>query len=118
MLSPCKDYFLENLYSELSPVTIAPDSILFQEIYNLYAANRDGAGGPYFSFNVTYQGHGPYDTEEVWRGDHYTDGRYSTETANIVDNYLGSVADTAEQLAVLVDRLRQEERPVVLVVFV
>ena len=110
-------YFLENRYSELSPVTIAPDSILFQEIYNLYAANRDRAGGPYFSFNVTYQGHGPYDTEEVWRGDHYTDGRYSTETANIVDNYLGSVADTAEQLAVLVDRLRQEERPVVLVVF-
>lgn len=110
-------YFLENHYSELSPVTIAPDSILFPEIYNLYAANRDGAGEPYFSFNVTYQGHGPYDTEEVWRGERFTDGRYSTETTNIVDNYLGSVADTAAQLSALVDQFRQEERPVVLVVF-
>ena len=34
-----------------------------------------------------------------------------------MDNYLGSVADTAAQLTALVDRFRQEERPVVLVVF-
>ena len=110
-------YFLENHYQALSPEAIAPDSILFPEIYELYAANRDGGGEPYFSFNVTYQGHGPYDSESVWRGNHYTDGRYSTATANIVDNYLGSVADTAAQLTALVDRFRQEERPVVLVVF-
>src|SRR5699024_8352079 len=63
------------------------------------------------------QGHGPYDSESVWRGNHYTDGRYSTATANIVDNYLGSVADTGAQLSALVDQFRGEERPVVLVVF-
>ena len=110
-------YFLENHYQALSPDAIAPDNILFPEIFDLYAANRDGAGTPYFSFNVTYQGHGPYDTESVWRGKHYTDGRYSTETTNIVDNYLGSVSDTAAQLSALVDQLRAEERPVVLVVY-
>ena len=110
-------YFLENYYQSLSPDAIATDSILFPEIYNLYAANRDGAGEPYFSFNVTYQGHGPYDSESVWRGKHYTDGRYSTTTANIVDNYLGSVSDTAEQLSALVDLFRNEERPVVLVIY-
>ena len=87
------------------------------EIFHLYEENRDGEGRPYFSFNVTYQGHGPYDTEEVWRGKHYTDGRYSTATTNIVDNYLGSVSDTADQLKWLMDRLREEDRPVVLVVF-
>ena len=53
----------------------------------------------------------------MWRGHHFTDGRYSTETANIVDNYLGSVMDTGRQLQVLFDRFREEERPVVLVVF-
>ena len=99
-------FFLENHYQALSPDAIAPDNILFPEIFNLYAANRDGVGKPYFSFNVTYQGHGPYDTESVWRGEHYTDGRYSTETANIVDNYLGSVSDTAEQLSAAVKEIK------------
>lgn len=110
-------YFIENRFRDLYPHGEAPDEILFPEILRLYEANRDGGGAPYFSFNVTYQGHGPYSTEDVWRGQHFTDGRYSTETANIVDNYLGSVMDTAEWLRWLFDRFRQEERPVVLVVF-
>ena len=110
-------YFIENRFRELYPHGEAPDEVLFPEILRLYEENRDGAGGPYFSFNVTYQGHGPYGTEDVWRGEHFTDGRYSPETANIVDNYLGSVMDTAEQLQWLLDRFRGEERPVVLVVF-
>lgn len=110
-------YYYENRFSDLYTGGIAPDDVLLPEIFRLYEENRDGEGKPYFSFNVTYQGHGPYDTESVWRGKHYTDGRYSTETANIVDNYLGSVSDTAEQLQWLLDRFRAEDRPVVVVVF-
>ena len=111
-------YFQENYYGDRTPGGgIATDEILMPEIFRLYEENRDGEGSPYFSFNVTYQGHGPYDTEEVWRGKHYTDGRYSTVTTNIVDNYLGSVSDTADQLKWLMDQLREEERPVVLLVF-
>ena len=86
-------YYIENRFRELYPHGEAPDEVLFPEIFRLYEANRDGGGGPWFSFNVTYQGHGPYSTEDVWRGQHFTDGRYSPETANIVDNYLGSVMD-------------------------
>lgn len=110
-------YYIENRFRELYPHGEAPDEVLFPEIFRLYKANRDGGGGPWFSFNVTYQGHGPYSTEDVWRGERFTDGRYSPETANIVDNYLGSVMDTAEQLQWLLDRFRREERPVVVVVF-
>lgn len=110
-------YFYENRFSDLYTGGIATDDVLLPEIFKLYAENRDGEGKPYFSFNVTYQGHGPYDTESVWRGKHYTDGRYSTATTNIVDNYLGSVSDTAEQLQWLLNQFREEERPVVVVVF-
>lgn len=110
-------YYIENRFRELYPHGEAPDEVLFPEIFRLYEANRDGNGGPWFSFNVTYQGHGPYSTEDVWRGEHFTDGRYSPETANIVDNYLGSVMDTGEQLRWLLDQFRAEERPVVVVVF-
>ena len=110
-------YFYENRYSQLYTGGIATDEVLLPDIFDLYAANRDGSGAPYFSFNVTYQGHGPYSTEEVWRGRHFTDGHYSTETTNIVDNYLGSVSNTAEQLQKLLDAFAAEERPVVVVGF-
>lgn len=110
-------YYKENYYEALYDQGIAPDNILLPEIFDLYEENRDGDGKPYFSFNVTYQGHGPYSTEDVWRGKHYTDGRYSTATTNIVDNYLGSVSDTAEQLRKLLDDFAAEERPVVVVGF-
>ena len=110
-------YYYENRFHDLYTGGIATDDVLFPEIFRLYEENRDGEGNPYFSFNVTYQGHGPYDTERVWRGKHYTDGRYSTETTNIVDNYLGSISDTAEQLRKLLDRFAAEERPVVVMGF-
>ena len=110
-------YYYENRYSDLYTGGIATDDVLFPEIFKLYEENRDGEGKPYFSFNVTYQGHGPYDTQSVWREKHYTDGRYSAATTNIVDNYLGSVSDTAEQLRKLLDNFAAEERPVVVVGF-
>lgn len=112
-----KYYFFENHYHQLSESPWCPDEILIPEIYRLYQENRDGEGKPYFSFNVTYQGHGPYEIDEAWRGEHYTDGRYSPETTNILDNYLASLRNTAEQLRWLLDQFAQEERPVVLVAF-
>ena len=111
------NYFYENRFSQLYTGGIATDDVLFPEIFRLYEENRDGEGNPYFSFNVTYQGHGPYSTEETWRGMHYTDGRYSTETTNIVDNYLASLQDTAEQLRILLDAFAAEEWPVVVIGF-
>ena len=110
-------YFYENRYSAMYTGGIATDDVLLPDIFDLYVENRDGLGTPYFSFNVTYQGHGPYSTEEVWRDRHFTDGRYSRSTTNIVDNYLGSVSDTAEQVRKLLDSFAAEERPVVVVGF-
>lgn len=110
-------YFFENYYQQVDENNLAADRLLFPEIFDLYAANRDGSGAPYFSFNVTYQGHGPYSLTENGWGEHFTDGRYSTETTNIVDNYLGSVADTAKELRKFLDTLNGESRPIVVVVY-
>lgn len=111
-------YYFENYYEQVDSVNLAADRLLFPEIFDLYAANRDGEGKPYFSFNVTYQGHGPYaTTENQWGGVTFTDGRYSTETTYIVDNYLASVSDTAEELRKFLDTLNGEERPIVAVVY-
>lgn len=108
-------WFFENYYEKVQPNYIATDRLLLPEIYKLYTANR--GSGPYFSFNVTYQGHGPYSlTENSWDAT-FTDGRYSTETTHIVDNYLGSLEDTARQLRAFLDLLKGDERPVVVVVY-
>lgn len=109
-------YFSENYYSKLSDGQIAPDSILFPQIYYLYEKAHQ-KGKPVFSFNVTYQGHGPYSAAEVWRKEHFTDGRYSAASANILDNYLGSVKDTAEQLKKLLNQFEKSGDPVVVVLY-
>jgi phosphoglycerol transferase MdoB-like AlkP superfamily enzyme len=108
--------FYENHYCDLTGGTIADDQVLMREIFRLYQESRS-SGAPVFSFNVTYQGHGPYDTESVWRGEHFTDGRYAETSANILDNYLGSVKDTAEQLQTLLQNLNDSGDPVVVVFY-
>ncbi len=109
-------YFYDNRYGDLAGTATAPDEVLFPDIFALY---QDAAadGSPVFSFNVSYQGHGPYSDQEVYRGLHFTDGRYSQESANILDNYLGSVQNTAENLRTLLDSFNTRPEPVVVVVY-
>ena len=103
-------------YGDLAGTATAPDEVLFPDIFALY---QDAAadGSPVFSFNVSYQGHGPYSDQEVYRGLHFTDGRFSQESANILDNYLGSVQNTAENLRTLLDSFDTRPEPVVVVVY-
>ena len=109
-------YFYENRYGDLAGNATAPDSVLLPDIFALF---EDAAadGSPVFSFNVSYQGHGPYSDTEVHRGLHFTDGRYSQESSNILDNYLGSVQDTAENLRALLDAFNTRSEPVAVVVY-
>jgi len=111
------DYrFYENYYSDLANGQITMDNVLLPEVCRLW--QQDAVGGtPVFSFNVTYQGHGPYSSAEVWRGSHYTDGRYSSASANILDNYLGSVQDTAEQLRAMLNQFAASAEPAVVVFY-
>lgn len=114
-------YYYENRFHELQEYDNDPtilDHVFIPEIHRLYQAhNNHYQETPYFSFNVTYQGHGPYDTENLWWKGRYTDGRYSRLTTYILDNYLGSVADTGEWLRWLADQLRTETRPVILIAY-
>lgn len=75
---------------------------------------------PLFSFSVTYQGHGPYDSGISWWGDVDSFvGNYDLpqEQRTILANYLASVEDTQICLTGLVDALRDVDEPVVLVLF-
>ncbi len=72
----------------------------------------------YFNFSVTYQNHGPYETESdtdetyLFRKDGYTDNEY-----NILNNYLYYVSKTDKAIAKLRAYIDEQEEPIILVLF-
>lgn len=112
--------FVENHFGELTGGGVAYDDVFFPELLSrIEELERDDA--PYFSFSVTYQGHGPYDDDVCWwgePGDFVAPAAGRTEAEQyILDNYFGSVANTNEHLARLTDYLRASDEPTVLVLF-
>lgn len=110
-------YFFENKYSALANGTIAPDNILFKEILNLYNQNSI-TGKPYFSFNVTYQNHGPYSDGKIY-SDTYLKAKqnYTQDGINIFNNYLHGIEDTTNQIYDMINELRNNPEPTVLIIF-
>lgn len=110
--------FYEEHYGELAGWNIARDNVLFPEMTNLYNKAKEESSAPYFSFSVTYQGHGPYNTGvNDWGENFIQPGTYSEETENIFNNYMGSVRSTSQALAEFVDDYRDIDQPVVIVIF-
>lgn len=114
-LEPC--YFLEDHYRALSPGGIAPDSLLLPEIVRLCREDLQRAGNV-FSFNVTYQNHGPYPADAQRFSAPYVPAEGLDEAAwTIVNNYLWGVEDSGNQMLAMAEQLRQDESPWVLVFF-
>lgn len=111
--------FQENHYGELAGETIiAKDDVFFPELKRLYDEEKETDGSPYFSFSVTYQGHGPYATDENrWDENFVKSGVYTAETENILNNYFGSVKSTSSELKSFIDSYRTVEDPVIIVLF-
>jgi len=116
-----EDYwFVENYFTEFTGGGVALDDVFFPELLKTYQAATAG-DQPYFHFSVTYQGHGPYNNDLCWWGEKgdfvVDDGTYTEEQQYILDNYFGSIADTNAHIKEFTDYLREDEEPVVLVLF-
>lgn len=109
-------YFFENYYSELANGEIANDHILFPQIIKFFEKNKK-TGKPYFSFNVTYQNHGPYPTGGTWEEQFINRENLTKEEYNLVNNYLGGIRSTSIQIKDLTDYFRNEGEPVVIILF-
>ena len=96
---------------------IADDDVLYDVIWTQYTDYLQENDGPYFNFSVTYEGHGPYS----YSNNSYA-GRYVLLDAYMPDglalnNYLGCCERRDRELAVLTERFRASERPIVLLVY-
>lgn len=112
-------YYVENYYGDLTGGGVGFDTVLFPEMIKLYEQHTKQSDQPYFGFNVTYQGHGPYDTDVLWWGDGWVvdDGSYTQEELNLMNNYFGSLHDTGTYLKEFFDYYRACADPVVIVLF-
>ena len=70
-----------------------------------------------FSFNVTYQNHGPYPIGWLRYGEYVPKNVYSEDSYYILNNYLGGVEKTGQQLVKLKKKLEKLDEPVVLMVY-
>ena len=113
-------WFTEDHYGELVDPTAAlydSDHILAQEL--LEQLEEETAAGPCFSFAVSYQNHGPYETASTLGEAYLTPEAtgYTQETCSIWNNYLHGVQDTIQAMTGLAQDLEELEEPVVLVLF-
>lgn len=107
--------FWENDFENLCSYHYVPDSILLAEVYRDYIGNKS-SGKPYFSFNVTMQTHGRYPTD-IPAPRQFLSGPYSEECRNAVDWYHEYFSSANESLLTLVEQLRYDPDPVVVVTF-
>lgn len=111
--------FVENYYAQFTGGGAAFDSVFIPELTaSIMGQLEDDA--PLFSFSVSYQGHGPYDTGMCWWGevdDYVANYGLDQDARDILANYFGSVMDTQRYLAEMVDVFRASGEPIVLVLF-
>lgn len=105
------DGYYEKLYEDI-PV----DALFLPDVARYCAQQMED--GPVFSYNVTYQNHGPYDAEQGWFSREYVPrGNLTQSDHNIINNYLMGIEDTANQMLAMADFFRESENGVVLVFF-
>ena len=108
--------FSENYYKERTGSDITWDSAFFPMMKELYD-NRD-TSKPYFSFSITYQGHGPYDSEtQNFDAPYVVSDHVSEADKNILNNYLGAQKSTTEHLYTFVKDMLATDEPLILVFF-
>lgn len=110
------DYrFIEGYYENLLE-GIPMDNVFLPDVTDHVLAAMEH--GPVFSFNVTYQNHGPYSNNYAFFPEPYVPQEdLSDSDWFIANNYLWGLQDTARQMQVMVDRFRSIDEPVILVFF-
>lgn len=109
-------YFIENYYSQFTD-WVPMDYILLPEITRICLEDI-AQGNQVFSFNVTYQNHGPYSTEMLESTNVYIqEGVINSTDYAIANNYLTGIADTGEKMLTMADAFRDLGEPVILVFF-
>lgn len=114
------DYlFTDNYYYQfIEPgADVAYDDVFFPDLEKRLTEYFETSNKPLFSFNVTYQGHGPYEDEVAYWGTDFCTGDYDEATRNILNNYFYVVQNSAGHLKEFTEFLDTLDEPVVLLLY-
>ncbi len=114
--------FIDNYFKKAyDPLYMRNDNVVFDDFYNQYVETFEKDNKPYFSFHLNYQGHAPYSKDSrIWGTDEnplYVNDGVSDEACNIINNYLGTMRNTTENICEFVEKINQRPEPVVIVLF-
>lgn len=111
--------FQDNYYNtELGSEWIPADAEFLADVADYCKKQIEQEQSPVFSFNVTYQNHGPYATDtKSFDREYVPHEGLSDYDYSVVNSYLTGIEDTGYQLQALADAFRDYEEPVVLVIY-
>ncbi len=91
------------------------DGVFFDDVREMYDG-RDRSR-PYFSYNLTYRNHGPYDPDHTEDKEYIKNTGFSDYSYNVLNNYLSGIAGTSAEMESFVQSFEDEEEPVVIIMF-
>lgn len=91
------------------------DSFFFPTVMQLYS-ERD-ASQPYFSYSLSYQNHGAYESDHLTGVEFIERGDMSDESYYIINNYLNGIYDTNTRIGEMIEFFSAETEPVVVVIY-
>jgi len=110
-------HFFEDRY-DIGTGYLMEDAQFFADLITLF--EKSAANGlPYFNFSVTYQNHGPYDTQELAYGsrEFVAQGDLSDYSYYVLNNYLSGIKKTDDAFRNLFSYFEESAEPVVIVLF-
>lgn len=112
-----KGLYLDNYFQELTGGEWRCDAVYLPEIFRLLREDSS-SGNPVFSFNVSLQGHAPYNEQgydresDLWEGEEVSDS-----TRFVLNNYLSLVKETQLVLSEELEKVRQDPEPMVFLIY-
>ena len=111
-------YNLENYFGEITDGLWRCDESYLPEVFRIFREKAEDDQQPVFMFNVSLQGHSPYNTESydresnLWNGD-----GASEQTAHALNNYLSCVFETQRVLAAEIEKIQDSSAAMVLMIY-
>lgn len=109
-------YHYDNKYSNIK-YDFMNDEEFFKQIIEGYENSRN-KNVPYFNFSVTYQNHGPYNSENYEGKEYYFKNKnMSEEGYNIINEYFNGIKKTNKALKELINYFESENEPTIILLF-
>ncbi len=112
-----KGFYLDNYYQELTGGEWRCDSVYLPEVFRLFREDVS-SGNSVFSFNVSLQGHAPYNDQTYDREDLlWTGAGVSDTTSHVLNNYFSLIKETQFVLAGELEKVRYDPEPMVFLIY-